>query len=72
MILGAKIPLFSAIPAQVYGYAATVAFTLLTNGAGALMTPDLKNPAIIIALSLVVGNVLGYISEALAGALSGA
>ncbi len=30
MILGAKIPIFSAIPATVYGYAATVALTLLT------------------------------------------
>ena len=71
MILGAKIPAFSAIPAQVYGYAATVAFTLLTNAAAALTDPSLANPAVIIALSLVVGNVLGYISEALAGALAG-
>lgn len=70
MILGAKIPAFSAIPAQVYGYAATVAFTLLTNAAGALTTPALENPAVIVALSLVIGNVLGYISEALAGALA--
>jgi hypothetical protein len=70
MILGAKIPGFSAIPAQVYGYAATVAFTLLTNAAGALMEPVPANPAIIVALSLVLGNVLGYISEALAGALA--
>ena len=70
MILGAKIPVFSAIPAQVYGYAATVAFTLLTNAAGGLMTPVVENPAIIVALSMVIGNVLGYISEALAGALA--
>jgi hypothetical protein len=70
MILGAKIPIFSAIPAQVYGYAATVAFTLLSNAAGALTLPDLTNPALIVALSLIVGNVLGYISEALAGALA--
>jgi hypothetical protein len=70
MILGAKIPAFSAIPAQVYGYAATVAFTLLTNAAGSLMLPDLTNPAIIVALSMVIGAVLGYISEQLAGALA--
>ena len=31
MILGSKIPIFSAIPATVYGFAATVAFVLLTN-----------------------------------------
>jgi hypothetical protein len=70
MILGAKIPVFGAIPAQVYGYAATVAFALLTNATGALMEPSLANPAIIVALSLVLGNVLGYISEAIAGSLA--
>jgi len=70
MILGAKIPGFGAIPAQVYGYAATVAFALLTNTAGALTEPSLGNPAIIVALSLVLGNVLGYISEAIAGSLA--
>src|SRR5262249_42622957 len=31
MILGCKIPIFSAIPATVYGYAATVALALLSN-----------------------------------------
>ena len=57
MILGAKIPVFSAIPAQVYGFAATVAFTLLTNAAGALTLPEPGNPAIIVAASMVVGGV---------------
>ncbi len=70
MILGAKISLFSAIPAQVYGFAATVAFTLLTNTAFALMRPDLSNPAIVIALSMVVGAVFGLVSQKLAGALT--
>ena len=70
MILGAKLPGFGAIPAQVYGFAATVAFTLLTNTAGALTEPTLGNPAIIVALSLVLGNVLGYISEAIAGSVA--
>ncbi len=70
MVLGAKIPIFSAIPAAVYGYAATVAFTLLTNAADALTVPDITNPAIIVAVSLVIGNVFGLISEALAGVLA--
>jgi hypothetical protein len=70
MILGAKIPAFSAIPAAVYGYAATVAFTLLTNAAGALTVPSLANPAIVVALSMVAGAVFGLISEQLAGALA--
>lgn len=70
MILGAKISVFSAIPAQVYGFAATVAFTLLTNTPFALMRPDLSNPAIVVALSMVVGAVFGIISEKVAGVLS--
>jgi hypothetical protein len=70
MILGAKIPIFSAIPAQVYGYATTVALTLLTNAAPGLVLPELANPAANAALSLVIGGVLGYISEQLAGALA--
>jgi Protein of unknown function (DUF1097) len=70
MILGAKVPIFSAIPAQVYGYAATVAFTLLTDAAGSLMLPEIGNPAVIVALSMVAGAVFGFISEQLAGALA--
>lgn len=70
MILGAKISIFSAIPAQVYGFAATVAFTLLSNTAFALMRPDLSNPAIVVALSMIAGAVFGLISEKLAGALA--
>lgn len=69
MILGAKIPLFSAIPAQVYGYAATVALALLTNATGALIEPSLDNPAVSVALSMVIGNLFGYASELLAGKL---
>ena len=70
MILGAKIPGLGSIPAQVYGYAATVAFTLLTNATGAMGTPSIANPIAVIALSLILGNILGYISEAIAGSLA--
>jgi hypothetical protein len=70
MILGAKIPIFSAIPATVYGYAATVALALLTNSVGALMEPTLANPAAVIAISMVGGNIFGLISEAFAGAMA--
>ena len=60
MILGAKIPIFSAIPATVYGYAATVALTLLTaDGLANLSVPSLVNPAVIIALSMIGGNIFG-------------
>ena len=70
MILGCKIPIFSAIPATVYGYAATVAFALLTNSVANLVDPTLANPAAVIALSMIGGAIFGIISETLAGAVA--
>jgi hypothetical protein len=70
MVLGAKIPIFSAIPASVYGFAATVAFALLTNTVGALTEPTLANPAVVIAISMIGGAIFGLISEAVAGAIA--
>jgi hypothetical protein len=70
MILGCKIPIFSAIPATVYGYAATVALALLTNSVPGLVEPTLANPAVIIALSMIVGGIFGLISEAIAGVVA--
>lgn len=70
MILGCKIPIFSAIPATVYGYAATVAFALLTNAVPALVEPTLANPAVVVAISMIGGAIFGLISEALAGAIA--
>jgi hypothetical protein len=70
MILGSHIPLFSAIPATVYGYASIVAFALLKAGTDGLMDPTLQNPAAVIALSMIGGAIFGLISEAVAGALA--
>jgi hypothetical protein len=70
MILGCKIPIFSAIPATVYGYAATVALALLTNSVPGLVEPTLANPAVVIALSMIGGAIFGLISEAIAGAIA--
>ena len=71
MILGSNIPIFSAIPATVYGFAATVAFALLTtDGVNKLTEPDVHNTAAVIALSMIGGAIFGLISEALGGALA--
>jgi hypothetical protein len=72
MVLLANIPLFAAIPAQVYGFASVVALTLLTNGAGNLTAPSLQNPVVVVILSMIVGAVFGYVSEKVAGMLAGA
>jgi hypothetical protein len=70
MILGSHVPIFSAIPATVYGYASIVAFALLKAGTDGLMDPTLQNPAAVIALSMIGGAIFGLISEAVAGALA--
>ena len=70
LVLATQIPFLSAIPATVYGFAATAGYVLLTSGANLLLEPTPQNPAAIIAMSMVIGGVLGYISEALGGALA--
>jgi tetrahydromethanopterin S-methyltransferase subunit C len=60
----------SDIPAGVYGYAATAGLALAGNKLGALLAPSLENPLVTAVISLIVGAVLGYISEKIAGALA--
>ena len=72
MVLLANVPLFASIPAQVYGFASTVALTLLTaEGAANLTAPSMANPVVVIILSMIVGAVFGYVSEKIAGMLAG-
>lgn len=71
MILGAHVPLFSAIPAAVYGYAATAAFALMGNHVADAMSMNLGTmPALNIIASMVIGGLFGYVSEKIAGALA--
>jgi hypothetical protein len=73
MVLLANVPVFSNIPAQVYGFASTVAYTLMTaDGAANLTSMSLANPEIVIILSMIIGAVFGYVSEKVAGMLVGA
>jgi Protein of unknown function (DUF1097) len=83
LVIVAKVDLLSVVPANVYGYAATVAYSLhQASAAGA--TPDvmgtgplenlasgsLENPLIKLILSMVIGAVFGYASGWLSGILS--
>jgi len=72
MVLLANIPVFAAIPAQVYGFASVVALTLLGNGAGKLTLLSIENPAAVIIASMIVGALFGWVSEKVAGLLTGA
>ena len=71
MIMGAKVPILSSIPAAVYGYASTAALTLLGKdelaGLGGSL---LAVPAVNVAISMIIGAIFGYISQQLAGAIS--
>lgn len=69
LVLGAKIEAFSVIPATVYGFASTAGYGLLSGAS--LTTFDLANPLFCVAVSLVVGNLFGILSEKFAGILKG-
>jgi hypothetical protein len=70
MILGAHLPLLSAIPASVYGYASTAAFGLLKQGAVADSVDVATSPFLNVVASMILGAVFGYVSEKIAKALA--
>jgi hypothetical protein len=68
LIVAAQVPLISVIPAGVYGYAVTAGYALLNGpdpwGVGAL------GPFVYAVISIVVGAVLGFISQKIAASLA--
>jgi hypothetical protein len=71
LVLGANISMFASIPSAVYGYACVAAFALLAGKLGTLTSVSLAdNPLINIVVSMVVGALLGWLSERVAGALA--
>jgi hypothetical protein len=68
MILGAHLPVLTVVSAQVYGYAATAGFALLTGGS-ALDFSLGKGPFTTVAISLIVGACFGHATGILAGKL---
>ena len=71
MVLLANVPVFSSIPAQVYGFASVVAYTLMKDAGGSLTAGSMENPVVVIVLSMIIGAVFGYVSEKIAGMLVG-
>ena len=61
--------MLSCVPANVYGYAALVGYTLSVGKVGALTTADNSNPLLLIVISAILGAVLGYLMGQLAGVL---
>lgn len=70
LILAAKVPLVAAIPSSVYGYASTAALFLLGGAAYGEGAGGIVKVGVAVAISMVIGNVLGYISEKAAGSVA--
>ena len=70
MVLLANVPMFATIPAMVYGYASVAAFALLTGKFDALTAASMDNALVTVVVSMVIGAVLGYLSEKIAVALT--
>jgi hypothetical protein len=61
LVIVASVDLLSCVPANVYGYAALVGYTLSTGKLDALTAPDNTNPLFLLVTSSVLGAVLGYL-----------
>jgi hypothetical protein len=70
MVLLANVPVFASIPAQVYGFASTIAYAVMKGGS--VTAASMENPVVVIILSMVIGAIFGYVSEKIAGMLVGA
>jgi len=75
LVIVAGFNLLSVVPANVYGYAATVAYSLhqpTLDGVGplaSLTALNLSNPVLLLSLSFVIGALFGVASGKLAGVL---
>jgi hypothetical protein len=71
LVIVASVDALSAVPANVYGYAATVAYSLHQPSAlQNLGAPGFANPLILLIVSMIIGAIFGYVSGQLAKALT--
>jgi len=71
LVIVASIDVLSVVPANVYGYAALVGYTLSKGATGELTMASAANPLVLLIISFIVGALFGYASGKLAGALKG-
>jgi hypothetical protein len=69
LVIVAGVNLLSAVPANVYGYAATAGLALCTQNM-AVTAMDFTNPVVVAAVSIVLGAVFGLVSGKVADALA--
>jgi hypothetical protein len=70
LVIAAHNPALAVIPAAVYGFAVAAAYGLLGTKLDTLTNASVHNPLIVAILSLVVGAVLGYVSEKIAATIA--
>ena len=71
LVIVASIDKLSVVPANVYGYAATVAYSLSkTDVTDNLTLISFDNPPILLAISMVIGAIFGHLSGMLAKKLT--
>jgi hypothetical protein len=70
LVIVASIDLLSVVPANVYGYAALVAYSLHQPSAAPatgplqnLVSPSFANPLVLLIVSMVIGALFGYASD---------
>lgn len=68
MVQASKVPILTAIPAIVWGFASTVGTTIAT--AKPITTVGLDNPALVAAVAMILGGLFGYLSELWGDALT--
>src|SRR6266478_9240769 len=76
LVIVASIDLLSVVPANVYGYAALVAYSLHQPSAAPatgplqnLVSPSFANPLVLLIVSMLIGALFGYASDQLAKVL---
>jgi hypothetical protein len=69
LVIAAKNPLLSDIPAGVLGFASVVALSLAGGKIGMATAPSLENPLINVVISMLIGAAFGYVSEKAASAI---
>lgn len=71
LVIVASFNALSAVPANVYGYAATVAYSLHAAGAlENLMSASFANPLVLLIVSMVLGAIFGMVSGKVSGMIS--
>ena len=69
LVIVASIDVLSVVPANVYGFAMVVAYTLSAGKLAAVTDIGATNPLVLVILSAIAGVILGYLMGQLAGVL---